>query len=107
MGKWLHEELNFQGWVLSDFGAIYGGYEIESALSGTDTVLGSATAPYCQAGGKRGALPFGNGSLLEQALDNGTVPQARLDDMVTRIVFCRKNWGKTMATLLSTHRETP
>ena len=86
MGKWLHEELNFQGWVLTDFGALYGGYQIESALSGTDTVLGFTTLPYGQTGPRSSATPFGNGSVLEQAVDNGTVPQARLNDMVTRIV---------------------
>lgn len=40
LGKWLHEELNYQGWVLSDYGAIYEGYEIDSANAGCDSILG-------------------------------------------------------------------
>lgn len=46
MGKWLHEELNFQGWVLSDFGSVYEGTEIGAARSGLDSVIGNTAAPY-------------------------------------------------------------
>lgn len=50
LGKWLHEELNFQGWVLSDFGSVYAGTEIAAANSGLDSVIGSTTLPYGQTG---------------------------------------------------------
>ena len=46
LGKWLHEELNFQGWVLSDFGSVYEDTEIASANSGLDSVIGSTTRAY-------------------------------------------------------------
>jgi hypothetical protein len=46
LGKWLHEELNFQGWVLSDFGSVYEGTEIDAARSGLDSVIGSVSAPF-------------------------------------------------------------
>nr|XP_018261855.1 avenacinase [Kwoniella dejecticola CBS 10117]OBR84013.1 avenacinase [Kwoniella dejecticola CBS 10117] len=72
LGKWLHEELKFQGWVLSDFGAITFGEEIQAANAGLDSVI----APY----------PFGPNSTLSRAVENGTVSQDRLDDMAHRIV---------------------
>jgi len=46
LGKWLHEELNFQGWVLSDFGSVYEGTEVDAALSGLDSVIGFTTQPF-------------------------------------------------------------
>lgn len=46
LGKWLHEELNFQGWVLSDFTSVYEGTEIDAALTGLDSVIGSTSPRY-------------------------------------------------------------
>ncbi|OCF31065.1 avenacinase [Kwoniella heveanensis BCC8398] len=78
LGKWLHEELKFQGWVLSDFGAITFGEEIDAANAGVDTtrVADPPSAPF----------PFGPGSALSAAVANNSVSQDRLDDMVHRIV---------------------
>jgi beta-glucosidase-like glycosyl hydrolase len=53
LGKWLHEELNFQGWVLSDFGSVYENTEIASANSGLDSVIGGTTRAYGQEGEDR------------------------------------------------------
>jgi beta-glucosidase len=57
LGKWLHEELNFQGWVLSDFGSVYEDTEVASANSGLDSVIGGTTRAYGQEGETR--LPSG------------------------------------------------
>jgi len=53
LGKWLHEELNFQGWVLSDFGSVYENTEVASANSGLDSVIGGTTRAYGQEGEDR------------------------------------------------------
>jgi len=50
LGKWLHEELNFQGWVLSDFGSVYEDTEVASANAGLDSVIGSTTPAYGREG---------------------------------------------------------
>ncbi|KAL3426525.1 Beta-glucosidase cel3A [Phlyctema vagabunda] len=71
----LKNELDFQGYVVSDWAAQH-------------TTVGSAT------GGLDMAMPgdnFGNnqflwGSALTNAINSGSVPQSRLDDMVTRIL---------------------
>ncbi|OWZ53156.1 avenacinase [Cryptococcus neoformans c45] len=84
LGKWLHEELNYQGWVLSDYGAIYDGYEVDSANAGCDSVIGFTVDR--GTGNSTGAYPFGPNSMLSEALANGTVSEARLDDMAIRII---------------------
>lgn len=53
LGKWLHEELNFQGWVLSDFGSVYEDTEVASANAGLDSVIGGTTRAYGQEGETR------------------------------------------------------
>lgn len=53
LGKWLHDELNYQGWVLSDFGSVYAGTEIDAANYGLDSVIGATTPPFGR-GGARG-----------------------------------------------------
>lgn len=50
LGKWLHEELNFQGWVLSDFGSVYENTEIDSANAGLDSVIGATTLAFGKEG---------------------------------------------------------
>jgi hypothetical protein len=50
LGKWLHEELNFQGWVLSDFGSVYEDTEVASANAGLDSVIGATTLAYGREG---------------------------------------------------------
>jgi beta-glucosidase len=66
----LKTELGYQGWTVSDWGAQHSG--IESALAGLDQMM-----PAC--------YDFW-GTNLSQAVTNGSVSQARVDDMVTRSV---------------------
>ena len=66
----LKEELEYHGNIMSDWGATKTG--VESALGGLDL-----------------EMPGGDGlmgSALAPAVKNGTVPQARIDDMITRII---------------------
>ncbi|RGP70095.1 glycoside hydrolase family 3 [Fusarium sporotrichioides] len=65
----LKTELAFQGFVISDYGALHAG--IASANAGMDV-----TTPFDQVWGKN----------LTNAIANGTMEESRLDDMVTRIV---------------------
>jgi beta-glucosidase len=66
----LKEELGFQGFVVSDWFMQQSG--VASALSGLDMVM--PVAPYWTDGN------------LTQMVNNGSLPLARLDDMVTRIL---------------------
>ncbi|PSR92353.1 family 3 glycoside hydrolase [Coniella lustricola] len=65
----LKTELEFEGFVISDWNAQYGG--MAGALAGMDM-----------------AMPNGSfwGSSLAEAVGNGTVPEARVTDMATRIL---------------------
>lgn len=63
----LKTELGFQGFVLTDAGALHSG--VSSANAGTD-----ATTPFNELWG----------SNLTAAIANGTIEESRLDDMVTR-----------------------
>ncbi|GAA5980274.1 hypothetical protein JCM10908_001595 [Rhodotorula pacifica] len=65
----LKEELNFHGFVLTDYGA--GKTTLGSALNGTDAILG---------------IPNLFGAALGAAIANGSVPEAILDDKLTRIL---------------------
>jgi beta-glucosidase len=73
----LKDELDFQGFVMSDWGAQLAG--VASALAGLDmtmpgsTILSDTSISYW-------------GANLTQAVVNGSVPLSRLDDMVTRIL---------------------
>ncbi|KAI6082260.1 glycoside hydrolase family 3 protein [Hypoxylon rubiginosum] len=66
----LKTELGFQGFVVSDWGAQHAG--VATALAGLDMVMPSAS-PYWS-------------SNLTNAVNNGSVPESRIDDMATRIV---------------------
>jgi beta-glucosidase len=66
----LKEELGFQGFVVSDWFMQQSG--VASALAGLDMVM--PVAPYWSDGN------------LTQMINNGSLPLARLDDMVTRIL---------------------
>ncbi|KAK9774050.1 putative Glycoside hydrolase superfamily [Seiridium cardinale] len=66
----LKGELGFQGWVVSDWGAQKSG--VASALAGLDVAMPNADG-----------LWAGN---LTLAVNNGSVPESRLDDMATRII---------------------
>jgi len=64
----LKTELGFQGWVVSDWGAQHAG--VATALAGLDMAMPNGDAFW--------------GSNLVDAVINGSVPEFRLDDMVTR-----------------------
>ncbi len=76
LNKILKGELDFQGFVMSDWAAQHSG--VGSALAGLDMTM-------------PGDVNFDSGTSywgpnLTVAVLNGTIPQWRLDDMVTRIV---------------------
>jgi len=76
----LKGELGFQGYVVSDWGAVYSGVtSIEAGLDmnqpGGMGLFGSYSDP---------ASYFGDN--VTEAVNNGTIDVARLDDMVTRIM---------------------
>ncbi|KAI6291423.1 hypothetical protein MCOR34_010176 [Pyricularia oryzae] len=71
----LKTELGFQGFVVSDWYAQHAG--VGTALAGMDMVMPSG-------------IPMWDKHLVE-AVNNGSVPEVRLDDMVTRIL---SNWYK-------------
>lgn len=74
----LKEELGFQGFVVSDWGAQHTG--VNSVLAGVDmTMPGEVFDDWL--GGKSFWGPS-----LTRAVYNRTIPQARLNDMVTRIL---------------------
>ena len=73
----LKDELDFQGFVMSDWGAQHSG--VASALAGLDMTMPGGDS----------FISFGSsfwGSNLVQAVLNGSVPLSRVDDMVTRIM---------------------
>ncbi|CAK7208931.1 beta-glucosidase [Sporothrix curviconia] len=74
----LKNELNFQGFVMSDWGAQHS--TLESALAGLDMAMPGD-------GGARGNVygAFWGGALTEAVL-NGTIPAWRVDDMAVRIM---------------------
>lgn len=77
LNKLMKDELGFRGYIMSDWNAQHS--TVNSALAGLDM-----TMP-----GSDFSSPPGNifwGSNLVQAVTNGSVAQARVDDMVTRIL---------------------
>ncbi|KXX74247.1 putative beta-glucosidase M [Madurella mycetomatis] len=66
----LKTELGFQGWVVSDWGAQHAG--VATAQAGMDVTMPNGH-------------PFW-GSHLVDAVTNGSVPESRLDDMITRTI---------------------
>lgn len=74
----LKTELGFQGFVVSDWYGQHSG--VGSALAGLDMVM-----------------PYGSdfwGANLTQAVNNGSVAEVRLDDMVTRIIAAWYKMGQ-------------
>lgn len=69
----LKTELGFQGFVVSDWFAQYTG--VATALAGLDVVMPGPT-------GTSGVAFWGPNLTL--AVNNGSVPQSRVDDMITR-----------------------
>lgn len=68
----LKGDWGYRGWVMSDWGAVHG---VRDALSGLDQESGEQLDK---------AVYFGEP--LREALRSGEIPQARLDDMVHRIL---------------------
>ncbi|KAJ5085986.1 hypothetical protein N7532_010757 [Penicillium argentinense] len=77
LNELLKNELGFRGYVVSDWNAQHTG--VNSALAGLDM-----TMPGSDFNTPRGSIFWG--SNLVEAVANGSVPQSRLDDMVTRIL---------------------
>ncbi|KAH8923646.1 glycoside hydrolase family 3 protein [Atractiella rhizophila] len=72
----LKTELNFQGAIMSDWGAVWSDENAQFVLGGCDIVM-----PGYNYGGSLGSF-WGN--VLVEQVNNGTVPQERIDDMVIR-----------------------
>ena len=70
----LKRDWGYRGWVMSDWGAVHS--TVKAVLAGLDQELGQELDR---------AVYFG--APLAEALAAGRIPQARLDDMVTRIVY--------------------
>ncbi|KAF7182719.1 hypothetical protein CNMCM7691_002380 [Aspergillus felis] len=75
--KLMKEELGFPGYIMSDWNAQHS--TVNSAVSGLDM-----TMPGSDFNSPPGSIFWG--SNLEAAVADGSVPQSRLDDMVTRIL---------------------
>jgi beta-glucosidase len=76
----LKQDWGFKGWVMSDWGAVH------------------STVPAANAGlDQQSGMPFDAadyfGPPLKEAVQNGWVPQARLDDMVRRILYAMFEHG--------------
>jgi beta-glucosidase len=67
----LKKDFKFKGWVLSDWGGTHS--TVKAALNGLDQEMPGGDDDYF-------------GAALKKAVENGQVPQARLDDMVHRIL---------------------
>ncbi|KAH8195297.1 hypothetical protein TruAng_010546 [Truncatella angustata] len=74
----LKTELGFQGFVVSDWGALHAG--VASANAGMDMVQPNAADLW--------------GDKLLESVNNGSVSEARLDDMATRIVAAWYQMGQ-------------
>jgi beta-glucosidase len=74
----LKEQLDFQGWVMSDYGATHS--TREAILAGLDQEMPGNTTPDEQPGTSFFGQP------LIDAVAGGEVPVARIDDAVTRIL---------------------
>lgn len=73
----LKTEIGFQGFVVSDWGAQHAG--VASAVSGLDMAMPNT-------------LFWGHN--LNEAVTNGSLPESRLDDMVTRIIAAWYQMGQ-------------
>ncbi|KAB5528036.1 beta-glucosidase [Coniochaeta sp. 2T2.1] len=74
----LKTELGFQGFVVSDWGAQHAG--VATAQAGLDMTMPSGSTFW--------------GGNLSLAVNNGSVPEARLDDMATRIIASWYQFGQ-------------
>lgn len=74
----LKTELGFEGWVVTDWGAQHAG--VATALAGLDMAMPGPDQFW--------------GPDLEMMIRNGSVPEARLHDMVTRIIATWYHFGQ-------------
>ena len=74
----LKGELGFQGFIVSDWGGQHAGYA--SAAAGLDQAMPEGS-PYW-------------GANLTKAINNGSLPESRLDDMATRIIAAWYQMGQ-------------
>ena len=94
----LKEELDFQGMIMSDWAAMIEG--VQPALAGLDLVMPGFPA-YGQ--GEQNLPVLVNatnsfwGANLVTAVQNGSVPTSRLDDMVTRQLAAFYKLGQVRA----------
>ncbi|KAK7715168.1 hypothetical protein SLS64_003865 [Diaporthe eres] len=79
----LKTELGFQGFVVSDWFGQHSG--VASALAGLDMVMPSGATYW--------------GAYLVEAVNNGSVPEVRLDDMATRIIAAWYQMGQDSSDL--------
>lgn len=79
----LKTELGFQGFVVSDWFGQHSG--VASALAGLDMVMPSGATYW--------------GANLVEAVNNGSVPEVRLDDMATRIIAAWYQMGQDSSDL--------
>ncbi|KAL3458851.1 glycoside hydrolase superfamily [Aspergillus heterothallicus] len=79
----LKEELGFQGYVMSDWGATHSGHP--AVLAGQDMDMPGNITTIVPG---YGPVPFTSWFLdsIEESVQNGTIPTSRLDDMCRRIM---------------------
>lgn len=75
MNKFLKEEMGYRGYIMTDWGAQHS--TVPAAISGLDMSMPGSDY--------NGGSVYWGDSLIE-AINNGEVPQARVDNMVTRIL---------------------
>ncbi|KAJ7138341.1 beta-glucosidase [Mycena epipterygia] len=83
----LKEELGFQGFIVSDWAAMING--VQPALAGLDMNMPgfiSYTNPLVNEPDPATATTSWWGAALIQMVNNGSVPESRVDDMVTRTI---------------------
>ncbi|RYP42411.1 hypothetical protein DL767_000333 [Monosporascus sp. MG133] len=81
LNGYLKTELGFQGWVISDRGAQHGG--LASAEAGLDVAMPNSLDYWDASGGN-----------LTASVRNGSLPEARLRDMATRIISAWYHLGQ-------------
>ncbi|KAI1407528.1 glycoside hydrolase family 3 protein [Hypoxylon sp. FL1857] len=74
----LKTELGFEGFVMSDWNALHAGYE--AALAGMDMVMPNSDGFW--------------GANLTESVNNGSLPEERLDDMATRTISAWYQMGQ-------------
>ncbi|KAJ7093688.1 beta-glucosidase [Mycena epipterygia] len=91
----LKEELGFQGFIMSDWAAMING--VQPALAGLDMnmpgFLGYGVGPQNDPNPSTATNSWWGAALIEM-VNNGSVPEARVDDMVTRALAAWYKMGQ-------------